>query len=308
MASGAARAKASLSGSTIRGRSSQQQPTLRLRRCHARSRSRARAIPEERRQVILLISLEAASYEEAATILDVPMGTIRSRLSRGRESRRILMHWRDGTEAVSAAAVTSTVPKRRRFLPEVETNRILVCCQCSPRSRDDHHRHRGCSQGWQRSAMALPLSPLSWIIEEHGAPDLASSAWFGARFPRSVPPQRKNRGRRTPPAYREPRRWVDCGGLGRPRWTSAIGTKLAISVVSGSVSHWGQSGPLANCGQPALFMSTCPRSKAIAQCCHLPMRACTNRTRIRPHFNPTRVAPGRRSGSLPCCDGFWPGL
>jgi Sigma-70, region 4 len=122
MASGAARAKASLSGSTIRGRSSQQQPTLRLRRCHARSRSRARAIPEERRQVILLISLEAASYEEAATILDVPMGTIRSRLSRGRESHRILMHWRDGTEAVSAAAVTSTVPKRRRFLPEVETN------------------------------------------------------------------------------------------------------------------------------------------------------------------------------------------
>ena len=44
-------------------------------------------IPEERRQVILLIGLEGASYEEAATILDVPLGTIRSRLSRGRRAR-----------------------------------------------------------------------------------------------------------------------------------------------------------------------------------------------------------------------------
>src|SRR4029077_4275873 len=43
-------------------------------------------IPEERRQVILLIGLEDISYKEAATILDVPIGTIRSRLSRGRES------------------------------------------------------------------------------------------------------------------------------------------------------------------------------------------------------------------------------
>jgi RNA polymerase sigma-70 factor, ECF subfamily len=37
-------------------------------------------IPEERRQVILLIGLEDISYKEAATILDVPIGTIRSRL------------------------------------------------------------------------------------------------------------------------------------------------------------------------------------------------------------------------------------
>jgi RNA polymerase sigma-70 factor (ECF subfamily) len=66
----------------------------------ARSRARALArIPEERRQVILLIGLEDISYE-AATILDVPIGTIRSRLSRGRESLRTLMDRRDGTEAV----------------------------------------------------------------------------------------------------------------------------------------------------------------------------------------------------------------
>jgi RNA polymerase sigma-70 factor (ECF subfamily) len=48
-------------------------------------------LPEEQRQVILLVGLEGTSYEEAAAILDVPIGTIRSRLSRGRESLRNLM-------------------------------------------------------------------------------------------------------------------------------------------------------------------------------------------------------------------------
>jgi RNA polymerase sigma-70 factor (ECF subfamily) len=60
-------------------------------------------ISEERRRVILLIGLEGTSYEEAATILDVPIGTIRSHLSRGRESLRILMDRRDGTQAAISA-------------------------------------------------------------------------------------------------------------------------------------------------------------------------------------------------------------
>ena len=60
-------------------------------------------IPEERRQVILLIGLEDISYKEAAMILDVPIGTIRSRLSRGRQSLRTLMDWRDRTEAEISA-------------------------------------------------------------------------------------------------------------------------------------------------------------------------------------------------------------
>jgi RNA polymerase sigma-70 factor (ECF subfamily) len=79
-------------------------------------------IPEERRRVILLIGLEGTSYEEAATILDVPIGTIRSRLSRGRQSLRILMDRRDGTEAASRTAITRAVPMRRRLVPEDEQN------------------------------------------------------------------------------------------------------------------------------------------------------------------------------------------
>ena len=45
----------------------------------------------EQRKVILLIGLEGMSYETAAQILNVPIGTVRSRLSRGRDALRRLM-------------------------------------------------------------------------------------------------------------------------------------------------------------------------------------------------------------------------
>ena len=47
-------------------------------------------LPEEQRLVILLVGLEGMRYEEVAAVLDVPVGTIRSRLSRGREALRRL--------------------------------------------------------------------------------------------------------------------------------------------------------------------------------------------------------------------------
>jgi RNA polymerase sigma-70 factor, ECF subfamily len=48
-------------------------------------------LPEEQRSVILLVGLEGMRYEEVAVILDVPIGTVRSRLSRGRDALRRLM-------------------------------------------------------------------------------------------------------------------------------------------------------------------------------------------------------------------------
>jgi RNA polymerase sigma-70 factor, ECF subfamily len=49
-------------------------------------------LPEEQRSVLVLIAVEDLSYEEAARVLGVPIGTVMSRLSRGRERLRHLMN------------------------------------------------------------------------------------------------------------------------------------------------------------------------------------------------------------------------
>jgi RNA polymerase sigma-70 factor (ECF subfamily) len=48
-------------------------------------------LPEEQREVLLLVCLEDLSYEDAAKVLGVPIGTVMSRLSRGRERLRALL-------------------------------------------------------------------------------------------------------------------------------------------------------------------------------------------------------------------------
>ncbi len=52
-------------------------------------------LPDEQRQVILLVGLEGMPYEEAAAVLGIPIGTVRSRLSRGRDMLRELMDMKD---------------------------------------------------------------------------------------------------------------------------------------------------------------------------------------------------------------------
>lgn len=48
-------------------------------------------LPDEQREVLLLVGLEQFSYAEAAGVLGVPVGTVMSRLSRGRERLRQLL-------------------------------------------------------------------------------------------------------------------------------------------------------------------------------------------------------------------------
>jgi RNA polymerase sigma-70 factor (ECF subfamily) len=47
-----------------------------------------RALPDEQRQVVLLIGLEEFTYQEAAEILSIPVGTVMSRLFRARKTLR----------------------------------------------------------------------------------------------------------------------------------------------------------------------------------------------------------------------------
>ena len=49
------------------------------------------ALPEEQRAVVLLVGLEGFAYAEAAKILGIPVGTVMSRLHRGREQLRRLL-------------------------------------------------------------------------------------------------------------------------------------------------------------------------------------------------------------------------
>jgi RNA polymerase sigma-70 factor (ECF subfamily) len=46
------------------------------------------ALPVDQRAVVLLVGLEQMRYEEVAGILDLPLGTVMSRLHRGRERLR----------------------------------------------------------------------------------------------------------------------------------------------------------------------------------------------------------------------------
>ena len=49
-------------------------------------------LPEEQRSVLLLIAVEGFSYRETARVLGLPIGTVMSRLSRGRERLRQYMN------------------------------------------------------------------------------------------------------------------------------------------------------------------------------------------------------------------------
>lgn len=48
-------------------------------------------LPPDHRAILLLISVEDLSYAEAAKVLDVPVGTVMSRLSRAREQLRSIL-------------------------------------------------------------------------------------------------------------------------------------------------------------------------------------------------------------------------
>ncbi|MFZ5620756.1 MAG: sigma-70 family RNA polymerase sigma factor [Pseudomonadota bacterium] len=59
-------------------------------------------LPDGQREVLLLIVLEGMAYEQVAVILDIPIGTVMSRLHRARERLR---GWLDGDRSCGLRSV-----------------------------------------------------------------------------------------------------------------------------------------------------------------------------------------------------------
>ncbi len=57
-----------------------------------RVRSAFATLPEEQRLLMLLVTVEGYSYQDAAEMLDIPIGTVMSRLSRARRSLDTQLH------------------------------------------------------------------------------------------------------------------------------------------------------------------------------------------------------------------------
>jgi RNA polymerase sigma-70 factor (ECF subfamily) len=115
------------------------------------------ALRDEERAVILLVGLEGLIYEDVAKILGVPVGTVRSRLSRGRQHLREMLDM-------------SEEPQRRS----------------RPADGDQKHSYRGALPG-NKQGITLPLSAPSWNARpdaivalkdagEGGAPHRATAA------------------------------------------------------------------------------------------------------------------------------------
>ena len=63
----------------------------RMRRSASISNARWRRLPDDQREVLLMVTVEDFTYAEVARLTGVPIGTVMSRLSRGRRRLRDAM-------------------------------------------------------------------------------------------------------------------------------------------------------------------------------------------------------------------------
>jgi DNA-directed RNA polymerase specialized sigma24 family protein len=71
-------------------------------------------LSEEQREILLLVAVEELTYEEAAAVLNVPIGTVRSRLSRARAALRSHMEAGSGSEDREKGSCVQTSGGRRQ--------------------------------------------------------------------------------------------------------------------------------------------------------------------------------------------------
>jgi RNA polymerase sigma-70 factor (ECF subfamily) len=75
------------------------------------ARTAIAALPEAQREVLLLVTVEGLTYEAAADILGVPLGTVMSRLARARVA--VARQVRGQSDAVPAREASAAATRRR---------------------------------------------------------------------------------------------------------------------------------------------------------------------------------------------------
>lgn len=83
------------------------------RRTLARVRGAIDALPDDQRELLLLICGEGMTYREAADVLGVPIGTVMSRLARGRAKLAALAGLDGPAEGITGSAPRSRGEARR---------------------------------------------------------------------------------------------------------------------------------------------------------------------------------------------------
>ena len=78
------------------------------------------SLPDEHATPIILTAVEGFSYDETASILDIPIGTLRSRLFRGREALRNLC----GMDQTSMDSATEPGPIDRGGIHHLHLRRV----------------------------------------------------------------------------------------------------------------------------------------------------------------------------------------
>lgn len=68
--------------------------------------SAMKRLSEDHREILLMVCVHGMQYTEVADLLDIPVGTVRSRLSRARESLQVLMERNDNYMHATPHAAT----------------------------------------------------------------------------------------------------------------------------------------------------------------------------------------------------------
>jgi RNA polymerase sigma-70 factor, ECF subfamily len=83
-------------------------------------------LPKEQRLVILLVGLKGMRYDEAAAVVNLPVGTVRSRVSRGRQALRAMTGLFPSRHSRRASVTVNSVPSTQQTLAAATLEPISV--------------------------------------------------------------------------------------------------------------------------------------------------------------------------------------